>query len=142
MIINISNSIPEKIAPGAIRQETDSKAEGSSKLSMDESAVSPGDGLRGVLDEKDVSSSKAPDIVETLKRQLEELQKKLQEELRNLQKTQSGKQSEEAKAAAALAAQARIGALNASISTLTAALLNALISQGGSSSGSLVETTA
>jgi hypothetical protein len=142
MIINISNSIPEKITSVAIRQESDSKAEGSSKLSMDESAVRPGDGLRGVLNDKDETSSKSPDIVEALKRQLEELQKQLQEELQNLQKTQSGKQSEEAKAAAAVAAQARIGALNASISTLTAALLNALISQGGSSSGSMVETTA
>ena len=88
------------------------------------------------------SSDDSSEIVKQLKKQIEQLQKQLQQQQQALQSIQSSDQSEEAKAAAIAGAQAQVTATTAALQTAMGALLQAVTAEGGSSSGSMVSTTA
>lgn len=88
------------------------------------------------------SEDKSTDIVKMLKKQIAQLQKQLEQQLQAMQSIQASNQKPEIKAAALGAAQAQIAATTAALQTATAALLQALSAQGGSSAGSIVSTTA
>jgi chromosome segregation ATPase len=88
------------------------------------------------------SSSEESDTVKELRKQIAELQKQLQEQQQQLQAAQAKQESAEAKAADVASVQSQIATTSGSLQTATAALLQALQDEGGSTSGSLVSTSA
>ncbi|GGU73543.1 hypothetical protein GCM10009504_33500 [Pseudomonas laurentiana] len=83
-----------------------------------------------------------PAHIKQLREQIEKLQKQLAEQQKQLQKAMASQQEATAKAAEVMAAQSAVSSTMAAIQTATSALLEALTSSGGSSSGSLVSTSA
>ncbi|KTC35291.1 hypothetical protein AO260_08550 [Pseudomonas sp. ABAC21] len=97
---------------------------------------------------EDVGGGEAPstkqesETVKELKKQIEQLQKQLQQQQQALQKAQSSTENAEAKAVTIAAAQVQVASTSAALQTVSAALLQAVTSEGKSSSGSIVSTTA
>ncbi|KRP44496.1 hypothetical protein TU75_22030 [Pseudomonas poae] len=88
------------------------------------------------------STKQESETVKELKKQIEQLQKQLQQQQQALQKAQSSTENAEAKAVTIAAAQVQVASTSAALQTVSAALLQAVTSEGKSSSGSIVSTTA
>ncbi|NVZ36644.1 hypothetical protein HX786_01070 [Pseudomonas sp. 21615526] len=140
MITNVSSlaSVPANPSPASVSDSSKTGDSGTLSLNPDtgaKSAPAAGGGQAA-------STSQESDTVKALKKQIAELQKQLQEQQQNMQKAQASNQSADAKAAAVAAAQAQIAATAAALQSASSALLQALTSDGGSGTGSIVSTTA
>ncbi|MBB6286391.1 MULTISPECIES: hypothetical protein [unclassified Pseudomonas] len=147
MLINISTTASVASTPSTpstvSSTATETKESTSSAGGMTVNMHADSNGAAGVGGGGQASSlSKESDTVKELKKQIEQLQKQLQAQQQALQKAQSSNQSAEAKAAAVAAAQMQIAGTAAALQTVTSALLQAVIDEGNSTSGSMVSTTA
>eukprot|EP01132_Coremiostelium_polycephalum_P017115 gene17115-20524_t len=137
MITNVSSlaSVPANPSPASVSDSSKTEDSGTLSLNPDtgaKSAPAAGGGQAA-------STSQESDTVKALKKQIAELQKQLQEQQQNMQKAQASNQSADAKAAAVAAAQAQIAATAAALQSASSALLQALTSDGGSGTGSIVK---
>ncbi len=99
------------------------------------------DGQATAVEAADVSSNESQQVKQ-LREQVKELQKQLAEAQKQLQQAMASKEDERTKAVRVAAAQAAVTTVTGQLLQATAALLQALTDEGGSSAGSSVNTTA
>lgn len=100
--------------------------------------------LSGVAESNKTESSQSsePGHIRQLREMIKELQKQLAEQQKQLQAIMASNLEETAKASAVAAAQSAVSTTMGAIQSATTQLLKALLESGGSSSGSMVSTSA
>ncbi|WP_338477889.1 hypothetical protein VRB67_15530 [Pseudomonas trivialis] len=136
--LNIPASVPTPPASKDTADAAKADSPGSLTVSLDHDAK----GSAGVGGSDAPPAKQESETVKELKKQIEQLQKQLLQQQQALQKAQSSNENAEAKAVTIAAAQVQVASTSAALQTVSAALLQAVTSEGKSSSGSLVSTTA